>query len=149
MQDESKVIQDAILFLESHGYTVTAPMPDVSTSVDPYTFERAWDLYQKKVGPKEKLKKKWDSLSMKDRKAAIEYIPEYVKATPDRLYRKHFQTFLNQRGWEDEIIPHHENRNHTKLDAMQTIVNQRLQNAAEPHGMEKEVFDPFKVPNDI
>ena len=149
MQDESKVIQDAILFLESHGYTVTAPALDVSTSVDPYTFERAWDLYQKKVGPKEKLKKKWDSLSMKDRKAAIEYIPEYVKATPDRLYRKHFQTFLNQRGWEDEIIPHHENRNHTKLDAMQAIVNQRLQNAAEPYGMEKEVFDPFKVPNDI
>ena len=32
---------------------------------------------------------------------------------------------------------------------MQAIVNQRLQNAAESDGMEKEVFDPFKVPNDI
>lgn len=149
MQDESKVIQDAILFLESRGYTVTPPAEIDIEVHDPYTFERAWDLYQKKVGPKEKLKAKWYRLSMTDRKAAIEYIPEYVKATADRTYRKNFQTFLNQRGWEDEIIPHHENRNRTKLDAMQTIVNQRLQNAAESDGMEKEVFDPFKVPNDI
>ena len=121
MQDESKAIQDAILFLESRGYTVTPPAEIDIEVHDPYTFERAWDLYQKKVGPKEKLKAKWYRLSMTDRKAAIEYIPEYVKATADRTFRKNFQTFLNQ----------------------------RLQNAAEPDGMEKEVFDPFKVPNDI
>ena len=140
-------IRDAILLLRKNGYTVTPPEEEEVT--DEYSFEKAWDLYQKKVGPKEKLRAKWNKLPLKDRKAAMAHIPLYVQATPDKAYRRHFQTYLNQRGWEDEIIPHHENRNRTKLDAMQTIVNQRLQNAAEPDGMEKEVFDPFKVPNDI
>ena len=71
---------------------------------DEYTFERAWNLYEKKVGCKAKLEKKWNSMSQKDRKAAIEYIPLYVIATEDKKYRKNFQTFLNQRGWEDELI---------------------------------------------
>ena len=71
---------------------------------DEYTFERAWDLYDKKVGCKAKLEKKWNSMSKKDRKAAIEYIPLYVISQPDKQYRKNFQTFLNQRGWEDELI---------------------------------------------
>ena len=43
-------------------------------------------------------------MSKKDRKAAIEYIPLYVISQPDKQYRKNFQTFLNQRGWEDELI---------------------------------------------
>ena len=36
--------------------------------------------------------------------AALAYIPAYVIATEDKQYRKNFQTFINQRGWEDEII---------------------------------------------
>ena len=98
MTDE---IKQAILLLEENGYKVTPPPKQVK---DEYTFERAQDLYQKKVGCKEKLEKKWNSMNQKDRKAAIEYIPLYVISKPDKQYRKNFQTFLNQRGWEDEII---------------------------------------------
>lgn len=98
MTDE---IKQAILLLEENGYKVSPPPKQVK---DEYTFARAWDLYQKKVGCKEKLEKKWNSMSPKDRKAAIEYIPLYVIATEDKKYRKNFQTFLNQRAWEDEII---------------------------------------------
>lgn len=98
MTDE---IKQAIILLEENGYKVTAPPKEVK---DEYTFARAWDLYQKKVGCKEKLEKKWNSMSQKDRKAAIEYIPLYVISQPDKQYRKNFQTFLNQRAWEDEII---------------------------------------------
>lgn len=94
-------IKQAIQLLEENGYKVTAPPKEVK---DEYTFERAWNLYEKKVGCKAKLEKKWNSMSLKDRKAAIEYIPSYVIATADKKYRKNFQTFLNQRGWEDEII---------------------------------------------
>lgn len=96
-----EVIKSIISFLESKGYKVTAPPKEVK---DEYTFERAWNLYEKKVGCKAKLEKKWNSMSQKDRKAAIEYIPLYVISQPDKQYRKNFQTFLNQRGWEDEII---------------------------------------------
>jgi hypothetical protein len=94
-------IRQAIQLLEENGYKVTAPPKEVK---DEYTFERAWNLYEKKVGCKSKLEKKWNSMSQKDRKAAIEYIPLYVLSQPDKKYRKNFQTFLNQRGWEDELI---------------------------------------------
>ena len=94
-------IRQAIQLLEENGYKVTAPPKEVK---DEYTFERAWNLYDKKVGCKAKLKKKWNSMSQKDRKAALAYIPAYVIATEDKQYRKNFQSFLNQRGWEDEII---------------------------------------------
>ena len=94
-------IRQAIQLLEENGYKVTAPPKEVK---DEYTFERAWNLYDKKVGCKAKLEKKWNSMSQKDRKAATEYVPLYVIATEDKKYRKNFQTFLNQRGWEDEII---------------------------------------------
>lgn len=100
-KNEEELTNAFIKFLEAKGYKVTAPPKEVK---DEYTFERAWNLYEKKVGCKAKLEKKWNSMSLKDRKAAIEYIPIYVIATEDKKYRKNFQTFLNQRGWEDEII---------------------------------------------
>ena len=97
----TEAIRQAIQFLTENGYKVTPPPREVK---DEYTFDRAWNLYEKKVGCKSKLERKWNSMSQKDRKAAIEYIPLYVIATEDKKYRKNFQTFLNQRGWEDELI---------------------------------------------
>ena len=87
-------IRQAIQLLEENGYKVTAPPKEVK---DEYTFARAWNMYDKKVGCKAKLEKKWNSMSQIDRKAAIEYIPLYVLSQPDKQYRKNFQTFLNQR----------------------------------------------------
>lgn len=98
---QEKAVKMVIAILESKGYKVTAPPKQVK---DEYTFERAWDLYDKKVGCKAKLEKKWNSMSKKDRMAALAYIPAYVIATADKQFRKNFQTFLNQRAWEDEII---------------------------------------------
>ena len=97
----TEAIRQAIQFLTENGYKVTPPPREVK---DEYTFDRAWNLYEKKVGCKCKLEKKWNSMSQKERKAAIEYVQLYVIATEDKKYRKNFQTFLNQRGWEDEII---------------------------------------------
>lgn len=98
---EEELTEKIISILESKGYKVTAPPKEIK---DEYTFERAWNLYDKKVGCKAKLEKKWNSMSLKDRKAAIEYIPLYVISQSNKQFRKNFQTFLNQRGWEDELI---------------------------------------------
>lgn len=98
---EKELTEKIISILEAKGYKITAPIKQVK---DEYTFERAWDLYDKKVGCKAKLEKKWNSMSKKDRMAALAYIPAYVIATADKQFRKNFQTFLNQRAWEDEII---------------------------------------------
>jgi hypothetical protein len=99
--DDIELTEKVISILEDNGYKVIRPAREVK---DDYTFDNAWDLYEKKVGCKDKLKKKWNSMTKADRKAATEFIPLYVLSTPDRQYRKNFQTFLNQRGWEDEII---------------------------------------------
>ena len=93
--------QKAINLLKENGYEVKKIVLDKD---DEYTFDNIWNLYDKKVGCKDKLRKKWNSMSKADRKAATEYVPLYVIATEDKKYRKNFQTFLNQRGWEDELI---------------------------------------------
>ncbi len=93
--------EEIVKYLSLKGYHFKRPPKEVN---DEYTFENAWNLYQKKVGSRANLNKKWNSMPKKDRKAATEYIPLYVLSTPDKQYRKNFQTFLNQRSWEDEII---------------------------------------------
>jgi len=68
------------------------------------SFEIFWNEYDKKVGEKKKIKKKWDKLREAEREAIMLYIPEYKKSQPNKQYRKHPQTFLNNRSWEDELI---------------------------------------------
>lgn len=101
MKNMKEEIQKAINLLKENGYEVKKIILDKD---DEYTFDNIWNLYDKKVGCKDKLRKKWNSMSKADRKAATEYVPLYVIATEDKKYRKNFQTFLNQRGWEDELI---------------------------------------------
>lgn len=66
-------------------------------------FETFWTLYDKKV-EKETCREKWSKLKDSEREAIIAYLPKYVKATPEKKYRKNPETFLNNRSWEDEII---------------------------------------------
>ena len=68
-------------------------------------FERWWSLYDKKVG-KEKAKKLWDKLPCKDKKACMDYTPAYVASTSEKRFRKNPETFLRNKSWNDEIIPH-------------------------------------------
>jgi hypothetical protein len=67
-------------------------------------FDSFWDLYDKKVGDKQKLIKKWEALTAKDRELAMTHIPRYKIAQPDKKYRKDPQTYLNNKSWNDEII---------------------------------------------
>jgi hypothetical protein len=68
------------------------------------SFSDFWDLYDKKVGDKEKIEKKWNILNDKDRKNVIEYIPKYKLSQPNKKYRKDPSTFLNNKSWLDELI---------------------------------------------
>lgn len=149
-KQEEELIEKIISILESKGYKVTAPPKEVK---DEYTFERAWDLYDKKVGCKAKLEKKWNSMSKKDRKAAIEYIPLYVISQPDKQYRKNFQTFLNQRAWEDEIIggtPPPVSTNESASEISQLIAKTKVvleQNTedAKNHALRQRIYGMIQV----
>ena len=68
-------------------------------------FNDFWLLYDKKVGERKKLEKKWISLTNQDRIDIINHIPLYKSAQPEKKFRKDPQTFLNNKSWLDEIIP--------------------------------------------
>lgn len=68
------------------------------------SFTDFWDLYDKKIGKKENVKKKWEKLPQKTKETIIEYIPFYINSQPDKKYRKNPETFLNNEAWKDEII---------------------------------------------
>lgn len=69
-----------------------------------YSFEDFWKDYDKRVGDKKRLIPKWMKLTDAERLAVKTYIPKYKLAQPEKMYRKNPETFLNQRGWEHEII---------------------------------------------
>lgn len=148
-KQEEELTEKIISILEAKGYKVTSPPKQVK---DEYTFERAWNLYDKKVGCKAKLEKKWNSMSLKDRKAAIEYIPLYVISQPDKQYRKNFQTFLNQRGWEDELIgatppPAAVNENPSEISQLiaKTKVEQQITEEDKNHAFRQRIYGMIDV----
>jgi hypothetical protein len=68
------------------------------------SFDLFWNLYDKKVGSKEKLQKKWEKLPFEERLAIFAYLPKYKESQPDKKYRKNPETFLNNKSWNDELI---------------------------------------------
>ena len=78
----------------------------IDSNIDPaeQEFERFWDIYDKKVGNKQKLLQKWRKLKEDERKAIFETLPKYVAATPEKKYRLNPETYLNNKSWNNEII---------------------------------------------
>lgn len=92
------------------------------------SFDEFWDLYDKKVGDKSKLKKKFESIHENERQLIKEHIPKYKFAQPDKQFRKDPQTYLNNKSWNDEIIiKNGTNRNNSKegtsWDELAEVVN--------------------------
>lgn len=69
-----------------------------------FPFENFWNDYDKKVGKKSKIESKWNKLKESEREEIMDHIPKYKLSQPDKQYRKNPETYLNNRGWEDEII---------------------------------------------
>jgi len=94
----------------SHGNAMAMPLENENENeneiiVELYpAFSDFWNLYDKKVGSRDKIEKKWNSLTQKTKEQIIDYLPGYLEATPEKAYRKNPQTFLNNKSWEDEII---------------------------------------------
>jgi hypothetical protein len=78
-----------------------APQPDL-LQVWP-TFDDFWDAYDKKID-RPKSERMWRKLKQKDKEEIMGYIPHYLKAQPDKQYRKNPTTFLNNESWKNEIV---------------------------------------------
>lgn len=67
------------------------------------SFEDFWNLYDKKVD-RTKAESKWNKLTQKEKEEAVEYIPAYKLAQPDKKFRRNPETFINNKTWQNEII---------------------------------------------
>ncbi len=111
-----------------YKHETSKPIELFSSESDQYSFEIFWDLYDKKVGDKKKLEKKWATVRLEDRKKIFTHIPLYKKSQPDKKFRKHPETYLNNESWKDEIIKQSngkENRSITKVINPATISKER------------------------
>lgn len=88
-------------------------------------FSEWWDMYGKKID-RGKCEKKWEKLSDAEKSACIAATPAYVASTPDIQYRRNPMTYLNNKSWENQIIP----RNNG-TDSKLTIDQQRISKLAD------------------
>jgi len=77
---------------------------DPILDTDDKGFSEWWDMYDKKID-RGKCEKKWAKLSDVERRACIAATPAYVASTPDIQFRRHPMTYLNNKSWENQIIP--------------------------------------------
>lgn len=101
-------LQDA--FVNGARYAITgkyhiqadvfSPAPSILSAP---SFDEWWNAYDKKCGRK-KAEARWNRLSSFDKIACMKATPAYVRATPDKVFRKHPLTYLNGECWNDEII---------------------------------------------
>lgn len=66
-------------------------------------FDNFWDLYDHKSTNKKTAQIKWKNLTNQQRQAVIDHLPAYIKSTPDKTFRKHPTTYLNQEHWNTPI----------------------------------------------
>ena len=73
-------------------------------------FIEFWNLYNKKVGNKDKAEKKWNDLKDNERQKIIDTLPKFIGSIKDKQFQPHPLTYLNNSRWNDEI------ENNTKKD---------------------------------
>lgn len=66
-------------------------------------FDVFWNIYNKKVGSKEKLKGKWEKLKDAERQKIIDTLPNFLNGIKDKQYQPHPETYFNNKRWEDEF----------------------------------------------
>ena len=78
------------------------------------SFDDFWNLYDKKVD-RTKAESKWNKLTQKEKEEAVEYIPAYKLAQPDKKFRRNPETFINNKTWQNEIITNNGKTNNSRL----------------------------------
>lgn len=83
---------------------IERPYNNRSAKFEVYPFDEFWNDYDKKVGDKEKIRRKYDKLPEKVKLSIKEHISKYKLAQPEKQFRKNPETYLNNKSWNDEII---------------------------------------------
>lgn len=67
-------------------------------------FDFFWDLYDKKVGDKNKLLKKWNQIPESEHEKIFNHVRKYKNAQPEKQFRKNPETYLDNKSWNDEVV---------------------------------------------
>ena len=62
-----------------------------------------WYLWYDNRKNKEKAQTIWNTLTEQEKDLALRCVQDYVNSTPDKQFRKHPTTYLNQKSFNDEI----------------------------------------------
>jgi hypothetical protein len=68
-----------------------------------YDFSQFWTAYEKK-GNKKTSEQRYSKIKESDRELIKSNVSKYVSSTPDKQFRKNAETWLNQEGWNDEVV---------------------------------------------
>ena len=68
-----------------------------------YLFDVFWDAYDKKKG-RPKCEGLWKKLKGDEIELIFDNLPKYVLSTPVKQYRSNPETWLRNKGWNDEVI---------------------------------------------
>ena len=118
---------------ETETITVNKTINKTKNKIHDFKFEEWWLMYDYKIS-KDKAKKSWDKLNEQEKDLALHMVLQYVNSTPEKTYRKHPTTYLNNKSFNDEIIigsattgykPNVSERNFTKLASLKYIESKR------------------------
>lgn len=66
-------------------------------------FSAFWDLYNKKVGAKDKCESKWNKLTDAEREKIMQTLPAFLGSIKDKQFQPYAETYLNQKRWNDDL----------------------------------------------
>lgn len=109
--------------METETETITETINRTKTKAEilDAKFEDWWLWYDYKIS-KDKAKKSWNKLNEQEKDLALQSVQAYVESTPDKSFRKHPTTYLNQKSFNDEIITR--NNNNTNRIAPKVTIEQ-------------------------
>ena len=96
---ESPLLSDR----ESHDLNNTPTTTPESIDNKLYLFDVFWDAYDKKKG-RPKCEGLWKKLKGDEIGLIFDNLPSYVLSTPVKQYRSNPETWLRNKGWNDEVI---------------------------------------------
>lgn len=77
---------------------------ETETIYPSFSFDEFWDMYDYKK-EKPKVQRAFEKLKPEDREKIKQVLPDYVKSTPEKKFRKYPIRWIQNRCWEDEVKP--------------------------------------------
>jgi hypothetical protein len=84
--------------------SIDKPINNITNKPINILFDIFWNLYNKKIGDKNKVEVKWNKLKDDERQKIIDTLPNFLNSINDKQYQPHPATYLNNSRWNDEII---------------------------------------------